>query len=210
MAYLVKWWHYAAWPNAKTMKTVLFVPGFKGDRSSSSGSPLLPAIRAAGYKLRYVDIQWKRTVVDDWVRELEEVYKNYNPEDTILAGFSFGAVAALLAAAKRLPAGLWLFSLSSAFDDDRELKKPDADTLRWIGKRRLSAFAALDYHAIIQRITCKTLIFYGELEVEKYPDLVRRCQLAANDIPGARIIKIPRAGHAVDNPDYITAIRENI
>jgi pimeloyl-ACP methyl ester carboxylesterase len=74
----------------------------------------------------------------------------------------------------------------------------------------LLAFAALDYHALIRHVTCKTLIFYGEKEAVKYPDLVRRCTLTAKDIPGARLIKVPKAGHAVDDANYIAAIRENI
>ncbi|HEY1835718.1 MAG TPA: hypothetical protein VGG13_02755 [Candidatus Saccharimonadales bacterium] len=172
--------------------------------------PLLQAIREAGYNVKFVDIQWKRTVVSDWVAELEKDYRRNDPANTILAGFSFGAVTALVAAAKRLPAELWLFSLSPAFDDDRELKHPDKDTLRWVGSRRLQAFAALDYLEIIKHITCKTVVFYGEQEAVDFPELVRHCKLVSQQIPDSRLIEVPGVGHAVDDERYVAAIRSNI
>ena len=192
------------------MKTVLLVPGFKGVRSSGSDGPLLQAIGEVGYNVEFVNIQWKWTVVNDWADRTQEAYKRYDPANTILAGFSFGAVTALIVAAKRLPAELWLFSLSPAFDDDRELKHPDKDTLRWVGSRRLHAFAALDYQEMIKHITCKTLVFYGEREMVDTPELVCRCELVAQQIPDSRLIKVPDVGHVVDDARYVAAIRSNI
>ena len=119
------------------MKTVLFVLGFPDDINALNYRAMMRAIEMKGYKVKFVPIRWKRTAVDDWVRELEQVYAKCDPADTVLAGFSFGAVTALVAAAHRVPAQLWLFSLSAVFADDRALTKPDKDTLRIVGIRRL-------------------------------------------------------------------------
>jgi pimeloyl-ACP methyl ester carboxylesterase len=192
------------------MKTVLFVPGFPHDLHTLDYQETLDAIRNCGYNVRFVPIHWARTVVGDWVHELEKVYDGYDPSDTILAGFSFGAVTALVAAAKRLPAETWLFSLSPTLADDRELTQPDKNTLRTVGRRRLRAFAKLDYQATTRNVTCKTLIFYGEREGKRYPELKRRCEITATRLANAKLIIVPGAGHDVAHAEYIATIEKNI
>ena len=66
----------------------------------------------------FVPIQWKRTTIIDWEAELNTARKQYRPEDTILAGFSFGSMTALAATSHRNPSELWLFSLSPYFSDN--------------------------------------------------------------------------------------------
>src|ERR1700745_701040 len=100
------------------MKTVLFVPGYQEDIKSRDYTSTVRTIEKQGYKVKFVPINWVRTTIDNWVDELEAVYSKHDPADTILAGFSFGAITAFVAAVKQNPFELWLFSLSGYFDED--------------------------------------------------------------------------------------------
>ena len=113
------------------MKTVLFVPGYPENLESRDYVSTISSIETAGYVVKFVPIEWARTTIDDWVAELEAEYSKHDPRDTVLAGFSFGAMTAFVAASKRNPSELWLFSLSGYFDEDiknKEMKKSWLDS----------------------------------------------------------------------------------
>ncbi len=94
------------------MKTVLFVPDFREDLKTRDYNSLLNMFGRKGYTVKFVPIKWQRTTLTEWVAELEHEYAQLDPANTILAGFSYGAMTALVTASHKLPAELWLFSLS--------------------------------------------------------------------------------------------------
>lgn len=190
------------------MKTVLFVPGFQEDMESREYKDTLEAIKSKGYTVEFVPIRWKRTVIHDWVEQLEKIYSKHESENTILAGFSYGSLIAFMAAANRNPAELWLFSLSPYFSDDiPKLKQTWLDN---IGKRRVEAFNKLNFSILATGVNCKTLIFVGELEARKYPFLARRAKLAKESLIDSQLITVSAAGHDVGHPNYIEAIKSII
>lgn len=168
----------------------------------------LEAIKFKGYAVKFVPIDWKRTVINDWVEQLEKEYSKHNPENTILAGFSYGSMTAFMAAAKHSPAELWLFSLSPYFSDD--IPKLRQTELNNIGKRRTEAFKQLNFDKLAKTLRCKTLIFLGELEAKKYPLLGRRARLAKESLIRSKLITISAAGHDVGHPNYIEVIKSVI
>ena len=187
------------------MKTVLFVPGFQEDVNSRDYKNVFDVIKSKGYLVQFVSIDWKRTIVDDWVSQLELEYQNYDAKEIILAGFSYGSLTALIAATKQNPSELWLFSLSPYFADDiAELKQT---WLRAIGKRRTRAFSYLVFGSLAEKIQCKTLLFVGELEVKKYSLIGRRAHLAQKYIKRSQLYTVPAAGHDIGHPNYIAVIK---
>jgi len=62
---------------------------------------IIRAIKAQGYKVKFVPINWKRTTINQWADELEAVYNKCDPKQTIIAGFSFGAMTAFVVATKQ-------------------------------------------------------------------------------------------------------------
>jgi pimeloyl-ACP methyl ester carboxylesterase len=169
---------------------------------------LIKAIEKAGYQVKFIPINWTRTTIKEWTAQLEEEYLKHDPKNTVLAGFSFGSMTVFLEAAKRPPSELWLFSLSPYFAEDLPLLKA-----RWkkgIGKRRLNAFESLKFNELVKNISCKTLIFAGDEEIKRYPDLAYRFEDAHTKIPGSKLIVAEGAGHEVTHPNYIKAITENI
>jgi hypothetical protein len=186
------------------MKTVLFVPGYTEGLKSRNYGSLLRVIRESGYRAKFVPINWTRTVIDDWVRELNSEYCKHDSATTILAGFSFGAVTAFTVAADRNPYELWLCSLSPYFAED--LSSLSESWLTLIGKRRARAFSRVRFSDKAKLIRCKTSIFVGELEAIKYPLLLTRAKKAHKAIRQSELIHVLDCGHDVTHPNYIASI----
>jgi predicted alpha/beta hydrolase family esterase len=85
------------------MKTVLFVPGFREDINSRDYKSTLTAIESNGYQVKFIPINWTRTTIEDWTKELDKEYTKHEPAKTILAGFSYGSITAFMAAVNRNP-----------------------------------------------------------------------------------------------------------
>ncbi len=192
------------------MKTVLLVPGFKENLKSRDYKSILNTIKKSGYKVKLVPIQWNRTTIDDWLAELELEYSKYDPKETILAGFSFGAMTAFTAAARKNSCELWLFSLSPYFSEDIHSKNMRKSWLNHIGHRRVSAFDRLNFQNLAKRIKCKTLIFAGSEELNKWSGMRYRAFNAKRLIENSALITIDGVGHDVSDKLYISAIRHAI
>lgn len=185
-------------------KIVLFVPGFKDSFTTRRYAAVLKAIEKQGYRAKFVPIQWRYTTLEDWVKELETEYAKYDAQQTILAGFSFGAMTVLVVAAKRNPAELWLCSLSPYFADDIAVMKES--WRKSIGKRRTVVFSELQFARLAEQIHCPTRIFVGEKEAKRYPGLLARSKVAARTIPHATLTIVSGVDHKIDDPGYIAAI----
>lgn len=188
------------------MKTVLFVPGYPEDINSRDYASVIKAIEKCGYKVKFVPIKWQRTTIHDWVKELEEVYSKYDPSKTILAGFSYGAMTAFVAATKKNPSQLWLFSLSPYFAEDLKSKNMKPTWLKQIGHRRVAAFSELNFKKLAPLIQCKTLLFVGELEVKKWPIIGERVSAAHQLLKNSELATVKNVGHDVADADYISEI----
>ena len=192
------------------MKTVLLVPGYQEDLTSRDYSAIIKAIKKRGYIVKFVPIKWTRTTIRDWTKELDEIYSSYDPAQTILAGFSYGAMTAFMSATKCNPSQLWLFSLSPYFDEDLNSKNMKATWLKAIGHRRVQAFSELNFHELAKSIKCKTLLFAGQLEINKWPVIGERVADAHRRLKSNELIIIQGAGHDAANEFYIQAIAEAI
>jgi predicted alpha/beta hydrolase family esterase len=115
------------------VKTVLLLPGNTETLETRDYPGLIKAIEKAGYKVKFIPIKWKYADINDWVAQLHKEYVKHDPKNTILAGFSFGAMTVFVEAARRLPAELWLFSLSPYFAEDLDILDPK--WLQGIGKK---------------------------------------------------------------------------
>ena len=50
------------------MKTVLFVPGFRENLKTRDYKSTIKAIEEKGYGVKFVPINWQKTVISDWVK----------------------------------------------------------------------------------------------------------------------------------------------
>jgi pimeloyl-ACP methyl ester carboxylesterase len=190
------------------MKTVLFIPGYYENINDRDYKAVLKSFESKCYLTRFVPINWVRTTIDDWIKEFESIYMKYDSKNTILAGFSYGAMIAFCAASRRNPKELWLFSLSPYFSEDLPLQKKSH--LKFIGHRRVSAFSRLIFYKLVKTIKCKTLLFVGENEKSKFPDLFNRANETNKLILGSDLVIVENTGHDVSGNNYIRRILENI
>lgn len=188
------------------MKTVLFVPGYQENIKSRDYISTIKEIEAADYKVKFVPIQWARTTIDNWVAELETEYSKHDSQNTILAGFSFGAMTAFIAASKRNPSELWLFSLSGYFDEDIASKDMKKSWLSSLGHRRIAAFSKLNYNNLARKISCKVLLFVGQTEMDMWPTMKYRTNESPKYLTNAKLTIVENVGHDVTDPRYIKAV----
>lgn len=186
-------------------ETVLFVPGYQEGLDDRDYQGLMASIEDQGYKAQFVPIKWRRTTVQDWVRELNAIYDDLDAEETVLAGFSFGALTAFVAAAARNPSQLWLCSLSPYFAE--EVTADRGRIKRRLGRRRTQAFMALDFASLAQKISCETLLFYGEKEI---PSVIRRVSAASQAVAKSHTVAVSDCGHDATDPRYVAALRKTI
>lgn len=191
------------------MKTVLFIPGFQEDITSRDYRKTIRTIERAGYRVKFVPINWFRTTIEQWVEELNAVYDQHDPADVILAGFSYGAMTAFMAATKRSPAAVWCFSLSPFFSEDLSQVGYFASWLKAIGHRRRESFMKLEFSHLIKTISSNMLFFYGELELKHWTDITYRHSVVKK-VARADEIFIPHAKHDVTSDHYIDAIAHAI
>lgn len=189
---------------AKNIKNVLFVPGGMQYWHTHDYARVVRTIRKKGYKVVFVPINWRRSVLSRQVEQLNKVYEKYDPKNTILAGFSWGAMTALVAASERMSKELWLFSLSDHFREWVD-KTPDR-----INKTRVNEFRKTSLASVAKKISCKTLIWLGEAEAKEFPTMVGTAKQAHRQIKGSKLIIIPKAPHDVTDDNYIKSISENI
>ena len=184
------------------------MPGFRESIDSRDYKSILDAIGEGGYLVKFIPIQWTRTTIEDWTKQLDEEYAKHSSDDTILAGFSYGSLTAFMSATKRNPAELWLFSFSPYFADDmRKMKK---SWLKEIGQHRAQAFSKLEFAQLAKTITCKTLIVVGEKEIRKYPLIGNRSTVASKEIGNSHMIIVDGSDHDVTDRRYIAAIQQLI
>jgi pimeloyl-ACP methyl ester carboxylesterase len=192
------------------MKTVLFVPGFQEDLNFRNYASTITAIEKQGYRVKFVPINWKRTTIKDWVNELDRAYASYDSGQTVLAGFSYGAMTAFISATKRNPSELWLFSLSPYFAKDLKSKNMESTWLKQIGKRRVAAFSELSFSDLAKSVECKTLLFVGRVETTKWPVMHERTNEAHKLLKTNELIVIEGVGHDVADSRYISGITQII
>lgn len=82
--------------------------------------------------------------------------------------------------------------------------------LKGIGKHRVVDFSALSFESLAKSVNCKTLLFAGQLEIDKWPVIGERAKDAHSLLRNNKLVIIPEVGHDVADLKYIEAISGNI
>lgn len=192
---------------ATVMKTLLFVPGYRENNNSRDYESVLDLFRDAGCDVHFVNIDWKRTTVNEWVSQLLAVYDQIDG-DVVLAGFSFGAVTALVAASQRPASEIWLFSLSPFFSED--LSHLKSWETKQLGKRRVAAAANTSFRSVSGVVHCPVKLFVGSREIARWPEMKARFNEASCAFSDVTPIVVEGVGHRVDHKLYAAAIARAI
>lgn len=82
--------------------------------------------------------------------------------------------------------------------------------LKGIGHRRVDAFRKVNFKAFSSKITSKTLLFYGQYEIDKWPIMKERAEGVREYLPKATFVVVDGVGHDVADEKYIKAIHDII
>lgn len=132
-----------------------------------------------------------------------KVYEKYDPEDVILAGFSFGAVTALLTAAERAPSELWLFSLSPLFTEWADEWTDDKY------QHLLAECRQTSLSDVVTNVQCPIKLFAGELELKKWYSSKEAFDQLSH-LSHCQGFVVPNTGHAVEEFRYVEMIVKNV
>jgi pimeloyl-ACP methyl ester carboxylesterase len=176
------------------------IPGWGEDIKGRNYSAILDVYKRAGYDPEFVPITWKYKTIEDWVEEVKAKLTKHEIQNSLLSGFSFGAVTAIsLAGTYQNPKKLNLFSLSSYYSGDN----PKSSWLEYIGKRRVASFKATNFNELASNIKCPTDIYCGSKEGS---EMLHRANQANKAITDSRLFIIDGVGHDAADPQYVRAI----
>lgn len=167
----------------------MLVPGFHESRDSRNYPALVRMIEECGYRVIFYTPSWDKGI-DEWVQGIQAVCIAHQliAEETIPAGFSYGAFVCLAFAAAWQPKKLWLWSLASPYGDDR----PDV----------------IAYYA--RQVVSQTKLIIGEEEFRRDPKVSTRVLDAFRGIGDSRLALASGAGHDPLDPNYMRVIRDTL
>lgn len=189
-------------------KAFFIIPGLTHQANEPQYRWLKNHVASMGYQPKLVPITWKRRTMSDYVQEFQTYFDEHRLEENHVLGFSFGAMIAFISAPKTRPEQLYLCSLSPYFSED--LPGLVQKEKRYMGKRRLQDFKHHRSHEIAKNIDCTTVIFCGEQEGSRFPDLKKRCQEVVNLIKTSTFVEPQNAPHQISFPSYVTALKAHI
>lgn len=190
------------------MKTFFLVPGFRMQIKDKPFKWLVNYLEEKGVRVVKTPVDWNYKTLTINAAEFVDFYNKNKGQENYILGFSYGAVITLLTANELKPHKIFLCSLSPDFAEDKHwLKQGD---IKYIGKRRYS-----DTRTRFGRVTAKNLkvpsvIFCGEVEGKKYPELLKRCEETAKIANNSKIIMVKNAPHQIDFEEYQKAIMKEV
>lgn len=187
------------------MKKIFIIPGFKQKATDKSFVWLKKFLITKGFSVSLVPVTWERRTMTDYAAEFERFYEKHKAKDNYVLGFSYGAVIAFITANKLKPKKIYLCSLSSDFKEDVQGMKQGI--VRYIGKRRIIDVLKRSGKKIAKDLVVPALVFYGEKEGRQYPQLKIRCEETVKLAMQAKLVVVKRSPHAIDHPEYMTAIK---
>lgn len=190
------------------MKAYLIPGAFEG-LNDHGYKDVLDVYKAASLEPRFIKIEWKYKTIDDWIAQVKDQIPKRELQNSLLSGFSWGAMIALTIAAEYTnPKTLFLFSLSPYFAEDLPtVKKP---WMKWAGKKRVATFKNLQMNKLAAEIKCPTTIFIGSQEISKYSDMKLRTNEAHKRIKGSELVVIDGVKHDIADPRYVGAIKQEL
>lgn len=161
--------------------------------------------RKQQFVVKYVNIDWPRKVMTDYVSQFEEQYQSDSKSKICFFGFSYGAMIAFMAAVKLKPYMLILASLSPYFSED--LPRIPQYWKTFVGKRRVACFQTLRCSAIAKQITAPTILLFGEKEPIQ---VAKRAEQIVKLVHDVRIVTCPQAKHDLNAAGYLNTLKQVI
>lgn len=187
-------------------KTIFLIPGFKQKATSRYFDWLVKFLEKKRFKVIRVPIKWDYKTMSDYVSDFKKFYYKNKSDNNYIIGFSYGAVIAFITASELKPKKIYLCSLSSDFKEDLSKVKPWIK--KYIGKKRVLDIKKRSGREIAKRLSVPSVIFYGTVEGNKFPELKIRCEETAELAKNSKLIIVNGAPHDIRNIEYIKSIKK--
>lgn len=188
-------------------KTFFIVPGFTMKASGKPFRWLDLHLKKNGYNVIKFNPVWRRRTNAQVAAEFVKFYKKHKGKNNYVLGFSYGAIVTLLTANELMPKKIYLCSLSPEFKEDDKHLRPWIES---IGKRRYKEAMRTSARTLAKSLKIPAVIFWGEKEAEKYPELKIRAEETARLAKKAKLVRVKDAPHKIDFPSYQDAIKRNL
>lgn len=189
------------------MQTIYIIPGFKHSGTEEAYRQLSVKLKHLGLNPVLQNVLWRRSTMSEWVSDFSSSYnKNKNSENSIILGFSFGALIALTAypLLKIKPKHLILCSLVPWFKEDlNALTKTD---IKMIGKARYQDFQKFSFSSICSKVDTNVNLLYGSIEAKRYPSIQTRIEAIHAIMRNSRVYRLNRVDHDIGDSKYQSAI----
>lgn len=186
-------------------KIAYIIPGYSESHLvQKSYGKIAKFFLAKGITPVQVDINWDLKKPIDFEKHNQQFFKKFqksNNSKIYVLGFSYGAMIALLTAAKTKPSELILCSLSPYFTEDYKIIKPQ--WLRWWKQNYKNDFS----FKAIPVTRAKVYLIVGAKE---HNSVQRRSRLARQQIGGPAVIKIKDAKHNLNHKEYLLGLEKLI
>lgn len=188
----------------ESKRTFFIIPGWGQKPTDKCFSWLIKFLRRKKFTVIKVSISWDYRVMTDYLDDFKKQYAKYSGNENYILGFSYGAVIAFMTATELKPKKIYLCSLSPHFKEDIHAMKPWIKKL--VGKRRIADAKRQSALSTAKKLTTPSVIFYGEAEAKKFPQIKIRAIETAKYGKKVKLINVKDAPHKIDHPEYIKAI----
>lgn len=189
-------------------KTVFIVPGFKMKATGRSFAWLVKFLETKGVNVVKTPVTWNYKTLSQNTNEFVKFYNAHKTIENYVLGFSYGAVITLLTANILKPKMIYLCSLSPDFSED--IGSVDSKIIKYVGKKRFKDMRTRSGRIIAKKLSVPSVIFYGEIEGKKYPQLKKRCKETASLAKNSKLIIVKNSPHRINFPQYIEAIKSTL
>lgn len=166
---------------------------------------LIQYLKNKKFEIIKVPIRWNYHTLTQNAEEFKKFFLKNKKRENYILGFSYGAVLTLLTANVLKPRKIYLCSLSPDFNEDRTYMKKWEK--RYIGKRRYTDTKTRDATQLAKELEIPSVVFYGEKEGEKYPQLKLRCEETSRLAKNSKLIVVKNASHNLADFEYQKAIK---
>ncbi|MFA7191997.1 MAG: hypothetical protein WC089_01710 [Candidatus Paceibacterota bacterium] len=190
------------------MKTFFIVPGFKMKATDREYRWLITFLKDNGFRVVAVPVHWNHKTLSQNAEAFIEFYNKNKSDLNYILGFSYGSVITFITASILKPRKIFLCSLSPDFAEDR--LTIDKNSVRDIGKKRFDDVRTRSSIKFAKELEVPTVLFYGEKEGTKYPQLKKRAEETFNLVNKSKLIIVKNASHKIDFPEYVDAIKKEL
>ncbi|MDQ5938461.1 MAG: hypothetical protein QG642_151 [Patescibacteria group bacterium] len=177
--------------NKTSQNRIFLIPGWGQKPTDKCFTWLINLLQKKGFEVIKISIDWDYRVMTDYVADFKQQYEKYSGKNNYILGFSYGAVIAFMSATELKPKKIYLCSLSPHFKEDIKAMKPWIKKL--VGKRRIADAKKQSALTIARKLNIPSTIFYGEIEAEKFPQLVVRAKETLKYAKNVKIIIVKEA-----------------